>query len=202
MTASERDREDSRAHGEAVPLGTESTVTSLGLAGGMGVSSVLKWYAVHTRSRHEKMVHRQILVSTLEPFLPLRQERRRWKDRWKWVEFPMFPGYLFVRGKEDELKELWRTKGVVQVLGNGWDHPSPVPDEQIHRVRALVDSRVQVEPCPYLKRGVLVRVLRGPLMGLHGIFVQRKNLDRIVIAVDLIGKAVATEIDVGDVEPI
>lgn len=114
----------------------------------------------------------------------------------------MFPGYLFVRGKEDELKELWRTKGVVQVLGNGWDHPSPVPDEQIHRVRALVDSRVQVEPCPYLKRGVLVRVLRGPLMGLHGIFVQRKNLDRIVIAVDLIGKAVATEIDVGDVEPI
>jgi len=201
MATSEACREDSPTDGGEIPLRAEPAIIRPGLAQADDLSSGLKWYAVHTRSRHEKVVHRQILASPLEPFLPLRQERRRWKDRWKWVEFPMFPGYLFVRGQIDELREVWRTKGVVQVLGTGWDHPSPVPDEQIHRVRALVDSGVEVEPCPYLKTGMVVRVLRGPLMGVQGIFVRRRNLDRIVISVDLIGKAVATEIDIGDVEP-
>ena len=202
MAGSERERRERREHGDSASLGRRPTIVGAEQVPAAGLSCDLNWYAVHTRSRHEKMVHRQIAACALESFLPLRQERRRWKDRWKWVEFPMFPGYLFVRGEIDGLEDVWRAKGVVQVLGRGTGHPTPVPDAQIHRVRAVVDSRVHMEPCPYLTRGTLVRVLRGPLMGVQGIFVQRKNLDRIVIAVDLIGKAVATEIDVGDVEPI
>ena len=169
---------------------------------GLVTGAVMRWYAVHTRSRHEKHVHRQLAAAQLEAFLPLREERRRWKDRWKWVEFPMFPGYLFIHSTVEQLEVVWRAKGVASVLGNGWDQPTPVPDDQILRVRAIVDSGVQVEPHPYLQKGALVRVLRGPLMGVQGIFLRNKSLDRIVIAVDLIGKAVATEIDAGDVEPI
>ncbi len=164
--------------------------------------SEASWYAVHTRSRHEKHVHARLQAfDTIEPFLPLREERRRWKDRWKLVQFPLFPGYMFVRSPLDELELVWQAKGVVRVVGGDCEHPTPVPDDQILRVRAVVDSGVRVEPCPYLKEGMMVRVLRGPLMGIEGIFVQRKNLGRIVMAVDLIGKAVATEIDQSDVEP-
>ena len=161
-----------------------------------------QWYAVHTRSRHEKLVHAQLLGSEVEPFLPLREERRRWKDRWKWVQFPLFPGYMFVRGAVEQLELVWRAKGVARVLGNSRGRPSPVPDAQVHRVRAVVDSGLQVEPCPYMQEGTLVRVFRGPLMGVEGIFVERRGLGRIVIRVDLIAKAVAAEIAEEDVEPV
>lgn len=164
--------------------------------------SRIDWYAVHTRSRHEKYVHKQLVAASMESFLPLREERRRWKDRWKLVEFPMFPGYLFIHANVSHLEAVWSVKGVVQVLGDGWERPTPVPDAQIERVQALVYSGVQVEPYPYLEKGTRVRVFRGPLMGIEGFFIRRKNLDRIVIRVDLIGKAVCTEIDSRDVEPV
>ena len=167
-----------------------------------GLLSQVHWYAVHTRSRHEKLVHRQLEAAQVESFLPLRRDRRRWKYRHKWVDFPMFPGYLFVRGDGEALDLVYETRGVLRVLGNGRERPSPVDEDQIERVQIVVGSRVPVEPYPCLKEGTLVRVLRGALMGLVGILVQRRNLDRIVIKVDLIGKAVAAEIDASNVEPV
>ena len=147
-------------------------------------------------------MHDQLLAADVESFLPLREERRRWKDRWKWVQFPLFPGYLFVHGGIVDAKTARAIRGVAHVLGDGSGRPTPVPGKQIEHVRIMVGSGVQVEPHPHLQEGTLVRVLRGPLMGVEGIFVQRKGMDRIVISVDLIAKSVATEIDAGDVEPV
>ena len=79
----------------------------------------------------------QLVSAGVESFLPLREERRRWQDRWKLVEFPMFPGYLFVHSTVEGLEPVWRAKGVARVLGNARDKPTPVPDDQIHRVRAV-----------------------------------------------------------------
>jgi len=160
------------------------------------------WYAVHTCSRHEKQVYQYMLAADVEPFLPLREERRKWKDRWKWVQFPLFPGYLFVRGGIEQIKRVRTIRGVAQVLGDGRGNVTPVPEKQIEHVRIMVDSGLRIEPYPHLKKGMLVRVLRGPLMGIEGVFVCRKSGDRIVISVDLIAKSVATEIDISDVEPI
>lgn len=183
-------------------MATRSSVDRNDAQHDTGLLSRINWYAVHTRSRHEKHVHRQLVAASIESFLPLREERRRWKDRWKWVEFPMFPGYLFVHATGAHLETVWRARGVAQVLGAGWEHPTPVPEEQIARVQALIHSGVPVEPYPYLEKGTRIRVLRGPLMGIEGLFVKHRNLDRIVISVDLIGKAVCTEINSWDVEPV
>ncbi len=161
-----------------------------------------RWYAVHTRSRHEKAVHAQLLRADVEAFLPMREERRRWADRWKNVLLPMFPGYLFVHSSVEDLEVVWATKGVVSVLGRGRDKPTPVEDDQVLRVRALVDKRVQVQPAHTVKEGALVRVFRGPLMGLSGELVRIRGKDRLMIKVDLIGKGVMTDVHAGDVEPI
>lgn len=59
--------------------------------------NAVRWYALRTRSRHEKRVQEQLSARGIEPFLPLVEPWRQWKDRRKLVAFPLFPGYCFAR---------------------------------------------------------------------------------------------------------
>ena len=56
-----------------------------------------KWIAVYTKPRHEKTVENELLKKGFEVYLPILKERRKWSDRKKWVEFPLFRSYIFVR---------------------------------------------------------------------------------------------------------
>lgn len=153
------------------------------------------WYALYTRSRHEKQVAEQLAQKRVGHLLPLYDVQSQWKDRKKWVRKPLFPGYLFVHVLGDEdLATAWYTRGVVHVVSNG-DGPVCVPEEQIEAVRRLVDAPVDVDPWPYLKRGRRVRVRAGPLSGVEGYVSRRKDIHRIVVTVDLLGRAVAAEIN-------
>ena len=60
----------------------------------------LRWYAVHTRSRHEKLVAERLQERGMTAFLPLVKETHRWSDRKKTVELPLFSCYIFVRMAE------------------------------------------------------------------------------------------------------
>ena len=153
------------------------------------------WYAIYTRSRHEKVAHQMLLKGGVESFLPVINVLSRWKDRRKWVQKPLFPGYLFALGRRAEV-DLWRRiRGVVDIVSNG-DGPIPVPDKQVEAVRQMVDERVPLDPWPYMRSGRAVRVKYGPLAGLEGFIVRRKKSYRLVISVDLLGRSVATEIDI------
>jgi len=157
------------------------------------------WYALHTRSRHEKLVDRLLWEQVnVESFLPLRTVRRRWADRWKEVRLPLFPGYLFVRAPEERLAQVRRTRGVVCVLGT--DRPTPVEEREIENIRRMVGSDLPLDPYPYLRRGDRVRIRRGPLRGLEGILVRRKNRHLVVVSVHLIGRSVAVEVDADGLE--
>lgn len=160
-----------------------------------------EWYAVYTKSRHEKAVHRSLQGKGIDSFLPLCQVLSRWKDRRVWVEKPLFPGYLFVDLLREDLGLVRTTRGVVQVVDNG-DGPSRVPEEQVEAVRRLVEKRVPMDPWPYLQRGKRVRVMCGPLIGMEGFIVERKKKCRLVVSVDLLGRSVATEIEAQSVEAI
>ena len=107
------------------------------------------WYAIRTRSRHEKLVNQQLTSRGIEAFLPLTDRRRRWKDRWKTVSFPLFPGYCFARFRYHDRLAVVTAVGVVRILGiNG--QASPVPDHEIEAVRQLVTSTLPFDPHPYL----------------------------------------------------
>lgn len=164
------------------------------------IQNGVHWYAVHTRSRHEKMVHQVLTDYGIESFLPLRRVHSQWKDRKKWVELPLFPGYLFVHTSAEQNLLVRSTRGVVRMLGPHPLKPSIVPDREVENVRRLVQTHVRVDPYPYLKEGQLICVKRGPLRGVEGIIIRKANRCLLVISVKLLGQAVAVQISAEDVE--
>jgi transcription antitermination factor NusG len=163
----------------------------------------LRWYAVHTRSRHEKQVARQLTEKRIEAFLPLRTEVHRWRDRYKKVEVPLFSGYLFVQLAHEPLRRLsvLQTPGVVRIVGFG-KRDEPVPDEQIEAIRRVVESDVLLHKHRYLRVGQRVKILSGALAGVEGVLKRIKGHDRLVINVEPIRQAVAVEISGYEVAPV
>ena len=162
----------------------------------------MKWYAVHTRSRHEKQVDLFLSERGIETFLPLVHTLSRRRDRKKYVDIPLFPGYLFVCAEKERLYDVKYTRGVTRIIGTDLDAPTPIPDKQILGIKSVMESDVKLDPFPYLKKGRMVRVKSGPLKGLEGILVERKGHYKLVIRIDLLQKGAAAEVFISDIEPI
>jgi transcription antitermination factor NusG len=160
-----------------------------------------QWYAVRTRSRHEKRVREQLAARGIEPFLPLVERWRQWKDRRKQVAFPLFPGYCFARFPQSMRLAVLTAQGVVEILGNHAG-PIPVPESEIEAVRRLVESTLPYDPHPYLQEGMRVEVIRGPLAGVRGVLIRKGARARLVIGVTLIHQAASVELDALDVVPV
>ena len=156
------------------------------------------WYAVYTRSRHEKVAADILRKSGIDHYLPLINVLSQWKDRKKLVKKPLFPGYLFVRITRVEAKDVLKAKGVVRVLGSRNDDstlaPSFITDDQIANIRRLIDSGFAIDPYPYIKVGQVVRIKHGPLKGVEGTVIRKQRRDYLVINVDIIQKATAVEL--------
>ncbi len=159
------------------------------------------WYALHTRYQHERVVAQMLCNKGFDVLLPLYTAVRRWKDRSKQLDLPLFPCYLFLRGGLERRLDLLTTPGIHSILGDR-HHPVPVPQTEIDAVRRLLDQGAKVEPHPYLKCGDWVRVRSGPLEGLEGLLVRKKNLYRLVLSVDLLERSAAVEVDVSTVDRI
>jgi len=156
-----------------------------------------RWYAVYTCANHEKRVAEQFAGRGVEHFLPQYESVRRWKDRRVHLQLPLFPGYLFVHMVGQERFRVLQVPGVVRMVGfNG--SPTPMPEEDLERVREFLGHGLRAEPHPYLCAGRRARVVRGPLTGIEGIILRRKNRSRLVLSFDLIRRSMAIEIDETD----
>jgi transcription antitermination factor NusG len=130
-----------------------------------------------------------------EEFLPLYRSRRRWSDRIKELDLPLFPGYLFCRfDVSDRLMPILTTPGVIGIVGAG-KTPVPVDDEEIEAIRALLRSGLVVQPWPFLRVGSKVYIEGGPLAGVEGIISNTDKVYRLVVSVSLLQRSVAVEID-------
>lgn len=158
------------------------------------------WYAVYTCANHEKRIATQFNDRTIENFLPLYQTVRRWKDRRVRVDVPLFPGYIFVRHCLRDRLALLTVPGVVRLVGFN-NVAAPLLAEDIETLRSRLNQSPSAEPHPYLTIGKRVRVVRGPFEGLMGILSRRKGLLRVVVAVELIMRSVAVDVDVADIAP-
>jgi transcription antitermination factor NusG len=158
----------------------------------------IRWYALRTRSRHEKVVRDQLLHQGIEPLLPTVKRLSQWKDRKKEVEVPLFSGYCFVRFNAEQKLPVLKTIGVVDIVGGG-QGPEPIPDEEIIAIQTLMASVLPYDPHPYLQEGMKVEVIRGPLQGVHGILLRKEKRHRLILGVRIIQQAAAVEIDTADV---
>jgi len=160
-----------------------------------------RWYAVRTRSRHEKKVRDELLRRHVEMFLPLYERWSQWKDRKKKIECPLFPGYCFGRFPLTERVRVLEVPGVAGLVSvNG--RAEPIADGEIDGVRRLVATRFRYDPHPFLEAGMEVEVVRGPLAGVRGKLIRKDHSTRLVIAVSLIQQGAAVEIHPADVAPV
>jgi transcription antitermination factor NusG len=158
------------------------------------------WFALHTKLNRERHVAEMLRGKGYEEFVPSYRARRKWADRYKETDLPLFPGYVFCRFDPFRRLPILVTPGVVQVVGNG-RVPAPIDDSEIEAIRAAASSS-GVEPWPYLKVGERVRIESGPLTGLEGILQEVEKSCRIVISVSLLQRSVAVEVDRDRVRPI
>jgi transcription antitermination factor NusG len=154
-----------------------------------------RWFAIRTSPRWEALASTELTQRGLETYLPVCRVKRRWSDRTKIMDQPLFPGYLFGRFHlNDRVREL-QAPGVKQILGIG-NTPAPISAAELDNLRKLVAANPVMVPWPYLQAGQRIRIDRGPLAGVRG-FVVRAGEEslRIVVSVDLLQRSVATEID-------
>ena len=165
-------------------------------------SSGLAWFAVATRPRWEKFVNQALEGKGFEAFLPVYTSRRRWSDRIKVLELPLFAGYLFCRmSLEARRLPVLTTPGVRQIMGIG-KTPIPVPEGEIDAVRAIVASGLAAQPWPFVRAGDRVRINGGALDGVEGLLIATKKHHRLVVSVELLRRSVAVEIDQAWVEAV
>jgi transcription antitermination factor NusG len=159
------------------------------------------WFALYTRHQHEKVIAHVLENKGFEVFLPLYTTARRWKDRTKQLSLPLFPCYLFLRTTMERRLDIITTPGIVSILGGGGES-GVILESEINGVRQVVERGAEVEPHPFLRCGDWVRVKSGPLEGVEGILVRKKNLFRLVLSVELLEKSAAVEVDVSSVERV
>ncbi len=160
-----------------------------------------QWYAIQTRSRHEKKVTAELRDKGVYAFLPLMKQVHRWSDRNKEVDVPLFPGYVFVNtsGVPEARVSVLRTPGVANFVGNH-GKGTPIPDKQIRDIQAILEQRVPIAAHPFLTVNQRVRIRGGSLDGVEGVLVGMNSDLSLVVSVDLIQRAVAIRVSGYEVE--
>ena len=151
------------------------------------------WYAVQTRPHHEKRVEERLRMYSLQTFLPVHRCRHLWKNGVRAiVEMPLFPCYLFARASIYDRVNVLRIPGVLG-LASSSAHPSKISAEDIEALRAAVEN-LRAIPHPYLNAGDRVRIISGPLTGMEGILIRRKQELRVVVSIEIIMRSIAVEV--------
>src|ERR1700733_169199 len=158
------------------------------------------WFALFVRPNHEKNVSYVLEQKGIQNLLPLYRVRKKWSDRYKEVELPLFPGYVFGSFDPTRRVPVLNTPGVIDIVRNGPDLAAIAPSE-IAALQTLMKAGVPCQPWPYLEAGQMVEIESGPLTGLSGTVITVKNEMRLVLSVKLLHRSVLTELDRDWVRP-
>ena len=160
-----------------------------------------KWIALYTKPRHEKIVLKELKKKGFQAYLPLLKERRRWSDRKRWVEFPMFKSYIFVKTELKESIFIIQTSGVVKIIKFG-NKIATIQNSIIDSLKLMIEGGYEPTPVDYFLKGDPVRVKEGPLKGLIGQVIRIDNYNSLVFRIDAIQHSVSVKINKGFLEPI
>ncbi|MBN1973684.1 MAG: UpxY family transcription antiterminator [Sedimentisphaerales bacterium] len=158
-----------------------------------------KWWVAHTKSRNEKALAHDMINREISYFLPMAWSVRRKSRRTIKSLLPLFGGYIFFCGDENQRIQLLKTDRVANLI-------------EVKNQQQLIDELAQIErvlktgepvtPHKYLKTGQKCRVVAGPLLGIQGIIVSVKGQTRLVLQVDILGQAASVEIEIDMIEPV
>ncbi|HEY9166037.1 MAG TPA: UpxY family transcription antiterminator [Candidatus Kryptonia bacterium] len=153
-----------------------------------------RWHVIYVHAKHEKRVHDSLTKNGVHSFLPLKKEMHQWSDRRKWVEVPLYSGYVFTRIDEGEKLRVFACDGFVKFLSNN-GKPSIVPDWQmdsIRKITALYPAQVEslTEGCI----GKSGEIIAGVLAGLRGEIVEISNEHYFTIRIEGLDRVLALKV--------
>ena len=153
---------------------------------------VPRWYAIHTRAKHEKRVAAELKDRGIDVFVPVAREVHRWTDRRKVIETPLFPCYAFVCVAlvPEVQAAVTQHPSVLRWIGCQ-GHPSPIPEEEISAIQSALRSGIPVKPHPFVKFGERVRIRGGSLDGVEGVLIGNKDDRKLVVSIETVGRSVA-----------
>jgi len=157
------------------------------------------WWVAHTKSRNEKALAQDLIRKDINYFLPMTWKVRRQKGRTIRSLLPLFTGYLFFCGEENQRVDLLKTNRVANLI--------QVKDQErllneLSQIEKALRAGAPLTPHKYLKAGQPCRVIGGPLADLRGIVVRTKTATRLVLQIDILGRATSVEIDADMIEVI
>ncbi len=155
------------------------------------------WLVAYTKPRHEKKSAEVLKSSGVDVFLPLQKQLKVWSDRKKWVESPLFPGYLFVNISDDDYFKVLNSYGIVKYIFFN-QKPAVVKDDVIDSIQKLMSD--EINSCVEIKDIELIIgeefcINKGPLKGLKGKLLNFKGKNKIAIEIECMKKAVLVEVD-------
>ncbi len=153
-----------------------------------------QWIVVRSKPRSEKVAHNELVKKNIESYLPLLKERRKWSDRKKWVEFPLFSSYLFARIDIKDSIFVLQTQGVNTIVKFG-KQIAIVQNSVIEAIRLAMEGGYELEPVEYFVEGNIVEVVAGPMKGVKGIVAKLKGQNRLIIKIDAIQQALSIQIE-------
>jgi transcriptional antiterminator NusG len=172
--------------------------------GDASISSMPNWYAVYVKSRHEFIVLSELRQKQIEAFLPSVKKSSQWKDRKKIVEYPLFPGYVFVQviPYPESFLNVLKTRSVVTLISQEPGVPTAILPEEMHSLKRLLESGREIDVYPHLMEGMRVRVKSGPLAGVEGILSSKENEYNFHVNVELLGRSVGVRVAPNDIEAV
>lgn len=159
----------------------------------MSGNSNLEWYALSVRSHSEANVAKALSLKGVECYLPSIPSFRRWSDRIKEIDAPLFPGYLFARFDCSHRLPILTTPSVVDIVGFGQKYV-PVSEAELLTIRRVLEVKAKCEPWPFVKIGQRVVIERGPLAGVEGFLSEIKQSRRLIVSVSLLQRSVNVEL--------
>jgi transcription termination/antitermination protein NusG len=159
------------------------------------------WYALTVKHQHELAARSALELRGFEALAPTYRARRRWSDRVKEIDVPLFTGYVFCRFAFTERVMVMDVPGIARVVEFG-GAPAEVSDTEIAAIRIVMDSKLPVRPWPYLKPGDRVLVQRGPLRGVEGTLLEERNRLQLVIGIEMLQRSLAVEVEADMVTPV
>lgn len=158
-----------------------------------------RWWLVHTRANHERVLARRLETMGIDVYLPMVSVKRRRHGRSSVSEIPLFTGYMFLRGGQDERYAAMTTNRAAAIHYVRDQHQLAT---SIDNIRRAIESGETVDPFPGIKKGRRCRVRRGPLKGLEGVVLRRTKVARVYIAVEALGQSAELQIDADYLELI
>jgi transcription antitermination factor NusG len=154
----------------------------------------MHWFACYTKPRAEKATHLRLVKSGIDCYLPLQRTRRRWSDRIKWVDEPLFRSYIFVRVSALDFSKVLQTDGIVRFITFERKAVS-IPDIQIEAIKMLLGQDIELEiSTDKIKPGQSIEVQAGPLIGLRGELVEYRGNKKVLVRLGEIGQGILVTI--------